>query len=116
MSNAGVWAISTSSGAVTPLKSLPRACEKRHWTEADLQHCFVLAPEILSVERQLPLSLDGKSTETCPDQLYLDELGRLTIVEIKNERAGLDAIAQLMGYSEHWRCSPCHRSPPSAQI
>jgi hypothetical protein len=76
------------------------------WTEEVLQHVLVLNPGLLGVDDHLPLAIDGGSTSLGPDQLYVDEVGRLVIVEVKNERAGLKAMAQLISYSEHWRLLP----------
>jgi hypothetical protein len=36
----------------------------------------------------------------------VDDLGRFVLVEVKNEAAGLDALAQLLSYAEHCRIAP----------
>jgi len=76
------------------------------WTEDLLQHILALNPQLLDVYDHLPLKLDGGSTEVSPDQLYIDDCGRLVIIEIKNESAKLSALAQLLAYSEHYSIMP----------
>lgn len=76
------------------------------WTEDLLQHILALNPQLLDVCDHLPIKLDGGSTEVSPDQLYIDDVGRLVIVEIKNECAKLSALAQLLAYSEHYSIMP----------
>lgn len=76
------------------------------WTEDLLQHILALNPQLLDVYDHLPLKLDGGSTEVSPDQLYIDDCGRLVIIEIKNESAKMSALAQLIAYSEHYSIMP----------
>lgn len=78
----------------------------RSWSEALLQHVLALNPDLLGVGNELPIGLDGGSTMTSPDQLYVDDVGRLTVVEIKNERATVAALVQVLAYAEHWRLLP----------
>jgi hypothetical protein len=81
--------------SIVPIERLP-------WKEAHLEAALVLNPQLLGVEEHLPLSLGGGSTSNNPDLLFVDEVGRPTVVEIKNETAKIDALAQLLGYGLAW--------------
>lgn len=104
MSNRRLFSLSLADGAVRE-KNTAKATPTK-WTEDVLQYVLALNPGLLGVADHLPLALDGGSTSVSMDQLYVDELGRLVIVEVKNERAGLTAMAQLLSYSKHWRGLP----------
>lgn len=100
------FTISLEDG-VAQLQSTPVLSEIQvKWTEDLLQHILALNPQLLDVYDHLPLKLDGGSTEVSPDQLYIDDTGRLVIIEIKNETAKLSALAQLLAYSEHYSIMP----------
>lgn len=101
-----IWSIDLSTGDATELSRMPSGAKPRRWTEADLHHCLVLAPQIVGLAEHLPLVRYGGSTSTTPDQLYIDELGRLAVLELKNEPATMHAVAQVLGHSEHWRVLP----------
>jgi hypothetical protein len=81
-------------------------CTQVKWTEEIVQYVLALNPQLLDIGDHLPIKLDGGSTEVSPDQLYIDDIGRLVIVEIKNECAKLSAHAQLIAYSEHYSIMP----------
>lgn len=76
------------------------------WTEVDMQYVLGLNPKLLKVSDALPVGLDGGGTERMSDMLYVDEVGRATVVELKNERASLKDLAQLLGYADHERHLP----------
>ena len=80
--------------------------KSRKWNEEIVQCLLVLNPELLAVSEHLPLRFDGSSTAVSPDQLYIDDAGRLVLVEVKSVKATLSAMAQLISYSEHWRVMP----------
>lgn len=98
--------ISFDDGAAKPLLSPCGINTNLAWTEELLQHVLLLNPQLLDVSDHIPLKLDGGSTAVSPDQLYMDDVGRLVIVEIKNECANLAAIAQLLSYSLHYGIMP----------
>jgi hypothetical protein len=62
--------------------------------------------EILGARDSMAVGLDGSSTSSVPDQLYIDRTGRLTIVELKRVTAGPKELAQLLAYGEHYRPLP----------
>ncbi len=69
-----------------------------------LTSLLVLFPNIFNLSTLLPLVISWpKSTYQAPDLMYIDEFGRLTIVELKAKEANNDTIAQVLGYGEHWR-------------
>jgi len=102
-----LFTVSLDDGVLSPAAASLRATATgSKWIESDLQHLLLLNPQLLGVSDHLPLELDGGSTAVRPDQLYVDDVGRFVIVEIKNEPAGISAMAQLLAYSEHWRLMP----------
>jgi hypothetical protein len=107
MTNQRRFSIATDTGETAELaaSSTPIG-ESLRWTETDMEYALGLCPAVLSVEGELSIGLDGGKTERMSDQLYVDELGRATIVEIKKRRALLDDLAQLLGYAEHERQLP----------
>lgn len=76
------------------------------WKEAHLEAVFALNPELIGVQDLVPISLDSGSTCISPDQLYVDELCRATVVEIKSVRATLKHLAQLLSHGDHLREGP----------
>ncbi len=67
---------------------------------------LALCPDVLSVDACSPILLEGGSTATGPDQLYLTKDGRCVVVEIKNEKAKAEGLVRLLAYGEHWRTLP----------
>lgn len=99
-----VFAISLTNGSLREVKKT-RAMDLS-WTEDVMQHVLVLNPQLLGVGDELPVVLDGESTSACVDQMFLDEAGRLTFVEVKNECGDVAGFAQLLSYAEHWHGLP----------
>ncbi len=78
-----------------------------HWIERDLENFLAINPNFLDVADHLPLRLGGiRGTVTSPDQAYIDELGRIVVIEVKRIIAGLGTIAQVISYADHWRLLP----------
>jgi hypothetical protein len=78
-----------------------------HWSEWDIENLIALNPSFLNVADHLPLRLGGvRGTYGSPDQVYVDELGRIVVVEVKSVTAGLNTIAQAIAYADHWRLLP----------
>jgi len=100
------YSLSLKDGGLTLVNAAGHDTTPKRWTEALLQHVLVLNPQILGVCDHMPLKLDGGTTSVSPDQLYMDETGRLIIIEAKNECADLAAIAQLLRYSEQYSIMP----------
>ena len=80
--------------------------EKVPWRETHMEAAIMLNPALIGVEGQVPLCLGGGTTSHNVDLMFVDELGRLTIVEIKRVIAGVEALAQLLGYGLHWGLLP----------
>lgn len=84
------------------------------WQEWMLEHVLVLdffgaaKSRIFGLDDAIPLGLDGSSTATVPDQLYIERSGRLTIVELKSAEitAGPCELAQVLAYGQHYRPLP----------
>ena len=96
--------LSLDDGGLVPSKP-PLGGATHHWREAQLEHTLFLNPELLGVADHLPICVGG-TTQTLSDQAYIDDLGRIVVIEIKNERAGIPALAQLIAYADHWRLPP----------
>jgi hypothetical protein len=78
-----------------------------HWSEWDIENLIALNPSFIDVADHLPLRLGGiRGTYGSPDQVYVDELGRIVVVEVKSITAGLNTIAQAIAYADHWRLLP----------
>ena len=104
--NSKWFALSQEDGALKPAE-LPDKTEKPDWGEWAIEDLITLNPSFLGVEDHMPLRLRGiRGTYKSPDQLYMDELGRIVVVEVKAIRARLDHIAQAMAYADHWRLLP----------
>jgi hypothetical protein len=101
----GTFELDTTTGLPRPVRR-PVAARSIRWTEEHLQHIMVLNPALLGVANHVPLDLTGGTHCRIPDQTYVDTFGRLTVVEVKNEPAGLRALAQLLSYADHWRVAP----------
>lgn len=94
----------------------PPSARSVPWTEAQLQHVLVLNPDLLDVADEVPLELTGGTHCRIPDQTYVDAFGRVTVVEVKNERANLGALAQLLSYADHWRMAPLGEMLPDFKM
>lgn len=100
------FTLSQKDGALKPAK-LPDKTKNRDWDEWAIEDLIALNPSILDLDDHMPLRLGGvRGTWKSPDLLYVDELGRIVVVEVKKIRARLDHIAQAMAYAEHWRLLP----------
>ena len=75
----------------------PRDAAKLSWTERLLESVLAMNPSLLRLEGELPLSHRGD--QAIPDQLYVDELGRLTIVELKAKKATQADLVQALSYA-----------------
>lgn len=85
----------------------PRETQIVHWNECDVENLIALNPNFLGVADHMPVRLGGlRSPDKAPDQIYVDELGRIVVVEIKSIRAGLGDLAQAIAYADHWRLLP----------
>jgi hypothetical protein len=100
------YAISMTTGLATKVASHKGTLEKVRWNEEHLEALLTLNLGLVGVHDHLPLGLEGGTTRTGPDLIFIDEMGRLTIVEIKCKTAGVSALAQLLGYSDHWSYFP----------
>jgi len=96
----------TSDGNAIPARELGDLTSIK-WTEVDMQYVVGLNPKLIGVsDDDLAVGRDGGGTERMSDMLYVDEMGRATIVELKNENASLKDLAQLLGYADHERHLP----------
>lgn len=104
-----VWewfTLSQKTGALKPAQ-LPKKTQDCDWDEWAIEDIIALNPSFLGVDDHMPLRLGGvRGTWKSPDLLYVDELGRLVVIEVKKIRGRLDHIAQAMAYAEHWRLLP----------
>jgi hypothetical protein len=99
--------LSLKNGALVPIAKPPPASKPAHWIERDLENILTLNPDFLGVADLLPLRLQGiRGTVTSPDQAFVEELGRVVVVEVKKVRAQLAAVAQVMAYASHWQMLP----------
>jgi hypothetical protein len=95
------------TGELVRIRTEPQDGKPFSWIERDLENLIALNPNLMGVEDQLPLRLGGRrGTVTSPDQAYVDELGRITVLEAKKIRAGLPVLAQVIAYADHWRLLP----------
>lgn len=109
------WTISLRDGAVAGPRAVrgERAADV-HWSEQEIEAALALAPEVLGLAAADPIvrggSMRGRTTTSgpalSPDQMYVDAMGRVHVVEIKNEGAGLDAVAQILNYGDLFRMKP----------
>jgi hypothetical protein len=101
------FGLSLRDGALKPAKE-PDKSEDRDWDEWAIENLIALNPSFLGVDDDhMPLRLGGvRGTWKSPDLLYVDELGRIVVVEVKKVTAGLNVIAQAIAYAEHWRLLP----------
>jgi hypothetical protein len=106
MTNKTCHLIATDTGMVEGSTQAVSLGEPLGWSEREMEFALGLCPAVLGVQGELQVGLDGGKTERMSDQLYVDELGRATIVEIKKRRATLYDLAQLLGYGEHERHLP----------
>jgi hypothetical protein len=101
------FALREEDGALQPT-SPPRGRSKQvRWIERDLENLLALNPFFLSVEDHIPLRLGGvRGAVSSPDQAFVDELGRIVVVEAKKVIARLGAVSQAISYADHWRLLP----------
>jgi hypothetical protein len=98
--------LSADDGGLKPSKE-PARGTPLPWKERHLENLTALNPAFLEVEDQIPLRLGGvKKPVGAPDQAFLDELGRITLVEFKKVRASLPVLAQVIAYALHWQILP----------
>ena len=98
--------LSLKDGSLKLTKEPSRSKPVR-WLERDLENLMAMNPTFLGVEDDLPLRLGAtRGTVTAPDQAYVDELGRVTLVEVKKVRASSSVISQVIAYADHWRMLP----------
>jgi len=101
------WFVLSLTDGVLQRTHPPRRAANLPWNECDIENLIALNPRFLDVQDHLPLRLCGiSSTYKSPDQIYVDELGRIVVVEVKSGTAGLKAVAQAFAYAEHWRILP----------
>jgi hypothetical protein len=100
------YAMSPKTGFTAEPVDGVEGVERLPWKESLLSAALVLNPALLDVEGHIAIGLDGGSTCSSPDLLFVDEMGRLTIVELKNETAKTGALAQLLGYGFAWGLVP----------
>ncbi len=98
--------LSLNDGSLERVKA-PAESKPVKWIERDLENLLALNPNFLGVADHLPLRLRGvRGTVTSPDQAFIDELGRVAVVEVKKIRASLPVISQVMAYANHWQLLP----------
>jgi hypothetical protein len=102
-----LWSVSLKNGSLAEFSG---KAERHGWLESHLEHLLALNPQLLGVERELPLNLAGGSHRNMPDQSFVDEMGRVTVVELKNEEATPLALMQVLAYSAIWRGLPLGES------
>lgn len=90
-----------ANGEWRTMKSAPKNANPERPTEKLLECTLRLMPSIVDAGGALPIWSHGD--QACGDQLYLDAFGRLTLVEAKKGQAGVEALVQLLGNSEHAR-------------
>lgn len=94
------FVVSSHDGALKPVRGVPPGAKLANVVERAIESAVALAPSLIGVEGGLPLLLHGG--QDSPDQLYVDELGRLTVVEAKKVKAGRGAMVQLLAYGHQW--------------
>jgi hypothetical protein len=101
------WFIVSPRGGELKPARVPGKTVDLDWSEGDIENLVALNPSFLDVADHLPLRLGGvRGPGGSPDQVYVDELGRIVVVEVKRVTAGLNAIAQAIAYADHWRLLP----------
>ncbi len=93
-------AVSSRDALLKPVGAAPPEAKSAQVVERVLESAVALDPSLIGAEDCLPLLLHGG--QDSPDQLYIDELGRLTVVEVKKVTASRDALIQLLSYGHHW--------------
>lgn len=72
----------------------------RPWREEHLAAALILAPEALGLGNATLVNRAGRRTVVEADVLYRDAVGRAHVIELKNEAAGLSALAQVLSYGD----------------
>lgn len=94
-----------SHGGIQPV-SKPRQPTRRRWNERTMESVLGLNPELVGAGECLPVFLHGGQSGA--DQTYIDELGRLTIIEIKSREASERDLVQAMAYAYHGAAQSLH--------
>jgi len=100
------FVLSVKDGGLTRAKP-PANAKPFPWIERDVENLVALNPSFLELESYVPLRLQGvRGMVASPDQAFVDELGRIAVVEMKKTRASLPVSAQVSGYAAHWQALP----------
>lgn len=104
------WTISLRDAHVEGPRASPHPKAKpTRWREGDVEAALAIAPQILGLADATPFIRSGTKNNNAkaPDQLYVDPIGRVHVVEIKDEKStGASAIAQALSYGEALRMTP----------